>query len=174
MQVYDIVKSRLTVRDYKPDPVPDEVVHKLLEAGRLAPSSRNLQPCHFIVVKNKDTINKLGDIASSGRFTAGAPLVVAIATDNADRPELDTGRALQQMELVAWEEGLGTCFVGLRVAEQNQAVKDLLGIPDHMELVTILPFGYRLDANKGARGRKDRKPLSEVAHGERYGSPLAS
>lgn len=110
MQVYDAVRSRLTVREFKSDAVPDSVIRKLLEAGRLAPSSRNLQPWHFIVIKNKDTLRHIAGIASSGRFIADAPMAIAIAMENADRAELDAGRALQQMELVAWEEGLGRCY----------------------------------------------------------------
>ena len=171
MQVYDAVLSRLTVREYKPDPVPDDVVMKLLEAGRLAPSSQNLQPCHFVVVRNSETIKQLGDIATQGPFIADAPLAIAIATDDTPRAQLDAGRTLQQMELVAWEEGLGTCFVGIRQAEQNQAIKDLLGIPDHLVLLTVLPFGYRLRANMGRQGRRNRKSLDQVAHVERFGEP---
>jgi nitroreductase len=167
MDVNDAVHTRLTVRTFKPDPVPDDVVTKLLEAGRLAPSSRNLQPWHFIVIKNRATLTEIGRIAGSGRFVADAPMAIAIAMDNADRPDLDAGRALQQMELVAWEEGLGTCFVGLRVEEQNRRVKELLGIPQGMTLVTVLPFGYRPASVRGT-GRKQRKPLSEVAHYERF------
>lgn len=170
MQVYDAVRSRLTVREFKPDAVPNSVIRKLLEAGRLAPSSRNLQPWHFIVIKNKDTLRRIAEIASSGRFIADAPMAIAIAMENADRAELDAGRALQQMELVAWEEGLGACFVGLRVAEQNRAVKQLLGIPESAVLVTILPLGYRKDAAMGAQGRRNRKPLAQIAHSERYGA----
>ncbi len=173
MQVYDTARTRLTVREYKPDPVSDDVVHKLLEAGRLAPTSRNLQPAHFIVVRDPDTLRRIGSIASSGGFTANAPMAIAIAMENADRAELDAGRIVQQMELVGWELGLGTCFVGLRIKEQNDAVKALLGIPDHFVLVTVLPFGYRLDPNRGRLGRKNRKPLSQVAHAEQYGKPLA-
>lgn len=170
MQVYSAVRSRLTVREFKPDAVPDSVIRKLLEAGRLAPSSRNLQPWHFIVIKNKDTLRRIAEIASSGRFIADAPMAIAIAMENADRAELDAGRALQQMELVAWEEGLGACFVGLRIAEQNRAVKRLLGIPESAVLVTILSFGYRKDAAMGAQGRRNRKPLAQIAHSERYGA----
>ena len=169
MDVYEAVTSRLTVRDYKPDPVPDDVVARLLEAGRLAPSSRNLQPWHFIVIHERATIQKLGAIATSGRFTANAPLVIAIAMENADRPELDAGRAIQQMELVAWEEGLGTCFVGLLDAEQNRDVKYLLGIPDNVDLITVLPFGYRTHAGRGSQGQKNRKSMSHIAHAERFG-----
>ena len=168
---YQTTRSRLTVREFKPDPVPDAVIQKLLRAGQWAPSSRNLQPWHFIVITDPDTLSAIAGVASSGRFIADAPMAIAIAMDNADRPDLDTGRALQQMELVGWEEGLGTCFVGLRIAEQNRRVKELLGIPDRMELVTVLPFGYRLDDARGGMGRKNRKPLSEIAHSERFGSP---
>ena len=174
MDVYDAVRSRLTVREYTPDAVPDEVVHKLLEAGRLAPSSQNLQPWHFVVVRDSETIRRLGELATQGSFIAGAPLAIAIATDDTPRAALDAGRALQQMELVAWEEGLGTCFVGIRQAEQNRAIKELLSIPDSLVLLTVLPFGYRLDVDRGSQGRKNRKSLEQVAHSERFGQPYNS
>ena len=174
MDVNDAVLTRLTVREFRPDPVPDDVVLKLLEAGRLAPSSQNLQPWHFIVVRDGDAIRRIGEIASQGPFVGDAPLVIALATDDTPRAQLDAGRALQQMELVAWEEGMGTCFVGLRSAEQNQAVKELLGIPDHLVLLTVLPFGYRKSVNMGRLGRRNRKSLSEVAHSERFGEAYSS
>ena len=171
MSVYDTVRSRLTVREFTDAPVPDEVVQKLLRAAQWAPSSRNLQPWHFVVIRDADALRRIADIASSGRFIADAPMAIAIAMHNADRPDLDTGRALQQMELVGWEEGLGTCFVGLRVAEQNRRVKELLGIPDNFELVTVLPFGYRANEARGNMGRKNRKSLSDIAHAEKFGQP---
>ena len=174
MEVNDAVMSRLTVREYKPDPIPDDVVLKLLEAGRLSPSSQNLQPWHFIVIRNGETIRRLGELATQGPFVGDAPLAIAIATDDTPRAQLDAGRALQQMELVAWEEGMGTCFVGIRQAEQNQAIKDLLGIPDHLVLLTVLPFGYRKNVNMGRMGRRNRKSLSEVAHSERFGELYGS
>ena len=168
MNVFECVRSRRTVRNFKPDTVPEAVVTRILQAGRWAPSSQDQQRWHFIVVRDRETLRKIGGIATSGRFVAQAPMAIVIAMQNADRPELDTGRALQQMELVAWSEGLGTCFVGLRVAEQNRAVKDLLGIPDELDLITVLPFGYRADDFKGTGS--SRKPLSEIAHNERFGS----
>ena len=167
MEVFDCIRSRRTVRTFKPDPVPDEVVHRMLQAARWAPSSSNSQPWHFIVVKSRETLAALGDIATQGPFIADAPMAIAIAMDNAPRPQMDAGRALQQMELVAWSEGLGTCFVGFREAGQPEKVKELLGIPDSMELITVLPFGYREEGTKS--GGVERKPMSEMAHSERFG-----
>ncbi len=173
MDVYEAVRTRLTVREFKPDPVPDEVVQKMLRAVQWAPSSRNRQPWHLVVVRDKDMLRKIGSIASSGRFVADAPMAIAVAMENADRPDLDTGRAVQQMELVAWEEGLGTCFVGLRLAEQNRQIKELLGIPESFDLVTVLPFGYRLVESQGRQGMKNRKSLAEIVHWEKYGERKA-
>lgn len=171
MDTFDAVKTRLTVRSFKPDPVPVAVLGKILEAARVAPSSRNLQPWHFIVVRDRSMLKEIGSIATSGKFVADAPLAIAIATDNADRPDLDSGRALQQMELVAWAEGLGTCFVGLRNETQNAKIKKLLGIPAEFDLITVLPFGYRTDDIGTSGSKKNRKALSEIAHSEKFGVP---
>jgi nitroreductase len=168
MDVYDCIRTRRTVREFKPDPVPDEIVRKILQAGRWAPSSSNTQPWHFVVMQNRETIAALGKIATQGAFLGHAPLAIAIVMESARRPQLDAGRAIQQMELMAWSEGLGTCFVGIRAAEQHHAIKTLLGIPEAMELITVLPFGYRL-AGRRATGTP-RKPMAEIAHSETFGT----
>ena len=129
MNVYDAVRTRLTVRQFKPDPVPDELVMKLLRAGQWSPSSRNLQPWHFIVIKDRDTLRRIGEIATSGRFVSEAPMAIAIAMEDPDRGELDAGRALQQMELVGWAEGLGTCFVGLRLPSRTETSRSFWASP---------------------------------------------
>ena len=170
MSVYQTVISRRTVRDYTDEPVPEELVRRLLQAGRMAPSSSDSQPWHFVVVREPDTIARLGEIATQGSFLAGAPVVIAVCVvGDAPRGHLDAGRAIQQMEIVAWSEGLGACFVGVRQAEQQVAVKELLGIPDDVELVSLLPFGYRQEGFK-RRGVR-RKDMSTIAHRERFGTP---
>jgi len=168
MDVFECIRTRRTVREFKPDPVPDEIVHKILQAGRWTPSSSNTQPWHFVVVSNRETIATIGKIATQGSFIGRAPLAIAIVMENARRPQLDAGRAIQQMELMAWSAGLGTCFVGLRAAEQQQSIKELLGIPEAMELITVLPFGYRLEGPR-APGTP-RKPMAEIAHSEKFGT----
>jgi nitroreductase len=151
--------------------VPDLVIHRILQAARWAPSSSNTQPWHFIVVREKATIEKLGEICTQGAFIGQSQVAIAIVMEGARRAQLDAGRALQQMELVAWSEGLGTCFVGVRGEAQDQ-VKELLGIPEDMELVTVLPFGYRVQGRRGTG--TPRKAMSEIAHGERFGQALTT
>ena len=169
MEVFNCIRTRRTVRDFKPDPVPDAIIHKMLQAARWAPSSSNTQPWHFIVVKDRDTIAELGRICTQGTFIGQAPLAIAVVMGETRRPQLDAGRALQQMELVGWSEGLGTCFVGIR-GEQQTEVKTLLDIPEEMELITVLPFGYRIPREPGTG--TPRKPMSEITHGEKFGQAL--
>ena len=172
MNVYECLKTRLTVRRFKPDPVPADVVTRIVEAARWAPSSRNQQPWHLVVVTDRGVLAEMGRIATSGQFLADAPLAIAVLMDGADSPELDAGRALQQMEILAWSEGLGTCFVGVPFEDQNRRIKELLGVPERLKLITVLPFGYRPDDIRGTRRR--RKPLEEMVHSERFGRPYAA
>jgi nitroreductase len=169
MDVFNAIRTRRTVRDFTDAPVSDAVLHKILQAARWAPSSSNAQPWHFIAVRDRDTISELGRICTQGTFIGQAPLAIAVVMGETRRPQLDAGRALQQMELVAWSEGLGTCFVGIR-GEQQTEVKALLDIPEDMELVTVLPFGYRVMRPAGTG--TPRKPMSEITHGERFGQTL--
>lgn len=167
MEVYQAIKSRRTVREYKPDPIPEELLRKILQAARWSPSSSNTQKWGFIVVQDRDTLAKLGEIATHGPFVGQAPLCIAVVMDDAPRPQLDAGRALQQMELMAWSEGVGMCFVGVREDDQQKAIKELLGIPEQMELITLLPFGYRADTPKPPG--TPRKAMNEIIHWERFG-----
>ena len=170
MDGYQCIRSRRTVREYKPDAIPQELVRKILQAGRWAPSSSNTQKWHFIVVQNRDTLAALGKIATHGPFIGQAPLAIAVLMDDAPRPQLDAGRALQQMELMAWSEGVGMCFVGVREDDQQRAIKELLGIPEGMELITLLPFGYRAEGAEGSGA--PRKAFEDIVHWERFGETV--
>lgn len=170
MKVYQCIRARLTVRSFRPDPIPEPVIRRMLQAARWAPSARNRQPWQLIVIRQPETLQRIGQIASSGAFIAHAPLAIAIVMQPAGRPELDAGRALQQMELTAWDAGIGACIAGIR-GNENAQVKQLLNIPDDQELITVMAFGY--PAPEAAAATKLRKPLSEIAHSETFGQPYA-
>jgi nitroreductase len=170
MDVNECLDTRLTIRQFKPDRVPVAVTRKILEAGRSAPSSRNRQPWQFVVITDSGVLKQIGSLAPSGPFIADAPMAIAVFMQDAERPDLDAGRAIQQMEIMAWSLGLGTCFVGFRDSGSAAQVKQLLGVPGGFDLITVLPFGYRLDSVRG-RNRK-RKPMSAIVHMGQFGYPF--
>jgi nitroreductase len=164
MEVFDAVRTVLAVRAYQDKPVPPDLVRRIVEAGRLTASSQNAQPWHFVVVEDRDTLRQLGALARSGRYIAQAPLAVVVAIEETRFAVSDASRAIQSMVLTAWSEGVGSNWVGFRGLTE---VKLLLGIPDELEVLAIVPFGY--PARAIGRGKKQRKSLSEVAYRERFG-----
>jgi len=167
MDAFEAVRTLLAVRSYQPKPVPDAVVHRIVEAGRLTSSGMNRQPWHFIVVRDGAMLRRLGALASSGPYVAQALLAVVVATDKTRFAVSDASRAIQSMLLTAWADGVGSNWVGFGGLEQ---VKALLDIPAALEVLAILPFGY--PARAVGRGKKQRKALREVTHLERYGHPF--
>jgi len=167
MEVFDAVRTVLAVRNYQDKPVPPEVVQRIVEAGRLTGSSMNRQPWHFIVVENRDTLQQLGALAKTGPYIAQAPLAIVVAIERTMFSVSDASRAVQSMILTAWSEGVGSNWVGFRGLDE---VKSLLSIPDELEVLAIVPFGY--PAQRIGKGEKKRKSISEVAHLERFGQPF--
>ena len=167
MDVFDGIRTLLAVRRYLDRPVPEEIIRKIVEAGRLTGSAMNLQPWHFIVVQEAATLRRLGALARSGPYIAQAPLAIAVAVERTGYAVSDASRAIHSMLLVAWSEGIGSNWVGFGGLEKVNA---LLGIPGELDVLAILPFGY--PADRIGRGRKNRKPLRAIAHRERYGQPF--
>jgi nitroreductase len=167
MDVYEAVRTVLAVRKYQDTPVPPDIVRRIIETGRLTASSMNGQPWHFIVVEHRDTLRQIGALVRTGPYIAQAPLAIVVAIENTQFAVSDASRAIQSMILTAWSEGIGSNWVGFRGLTE---VKSLLGIPDALELLAILPLGYPAQAT--GQGKKQRKPLSEVAHRERFGQPF--
>ena len=147
--------------------MPEGIIRKIVEAGRLTGSAMNLQPWHFIVVQEAATLRRLGALARSGPYIAQAPLAIVVAVERTGYAVSDASRAIHSMLLVAWSEGIGSNWVGFGGLEKINA---LLGIPGELDVLAILPFGY--PADRIGRGRKDRKPLRAIAHRERYGQPF--
>ncbi len=162
MNVFDAVRTVLAVRSYQDKPIPSEVVHRIVEAGRLTGSSMNLQPWHFIVVEERETLEALGAMART-------PLAVIVAVEKTQFGVSDGSRAIQSMVLTAWEAGIGSNWIGF---SGMLPVNALLAIPDELEILAVLAFGY--PAKELGKGVKNRKPLSQVAHRGRFGQPYTT
>jgi len=167
MDVFEAVRTLLAVRSYRDTPIPDDVVRRIVEAGRLTASGMNSQPWHFIVVRDRDALRRLGEVAPSGPYVAEAPLAIVVAIDKTRFAVSDASRAIQSMLLTAWADGVGSNWVGFGGLEKVNA---LLDIPVKLEVLAILALGYPIRAI--GRGKKQRKPLREVAHRERFGRPF--
>ena len=166
MQTMKAIETMLAVRSYSSKPVADEIVTRIVQAGRLTGSAMNQQAWDFVVIRDHDTLRQLGQLAKTGSYIAGAQFAIAVLVPDSSIGIIDGTRASQDMMLTAWEEGIGSNWVG---NVNHDAIKTLLNIPDERMVLTVIPFGYP-DRNLGA-GRKARKPLSQVAHRERFGKP---
>jgi nitroreductase len=164
MDALRCIRTRREIRDYLDKPIPQDCIDEILEAGRLAPSSKNSQPWHFIVIRDKGTLSRISDLTPTGKHIAKAPLAIAIVMEDAKLPEVDGARAGQNMILAAWSLGVGSCWI---TNFYDDGVKDLLGVPQRMRLVTVLPFGYPTEPRTARR--KIRRPIDEIVHYERFG-----
>lgn len=163
MDTFTCIRTRREIRDYLDKPIPDESLAKILEAGRLAPSSKNSQPWHFIVIKNKETLTKISKLTPTGEHIAKAPLAIAVLMDCAKLPEIDGTRTMQNMVLAAWDLGIGACWV---TNFYEDGVKSLLEAPQRMKLITVMPFGYPTELRTNRK--KIRKPIEEIVHHEKF------
>jgi len=166
MGVSEAVQTVLAVRAYQDKPVPADAVERILEAGRLTASGMNRQPWRFIVVTDREMLQKLGAAISSGPYIADAALAIVVVIERTRLAVSDGSRAIQSMILAAWEEGIGSNWAGFMGPDE---VKPLLGIPDDLDVLATLPFGY--PAQEVGQGKKKRKALAEVAFAERFGQP---
>jgi nitroreductase len=167
MEVFDAVRTVLAIRQFQERPISEPIVHQIVEAGHVTASSINGQPWHFIVIQDKEILRQLGTLARTGPYIAQAPLAIVVGMEHSPYAVSDASRAIQSMILTAWAEGIGSNWVGF---ENLQQINPVLGIPEEITILAILPFGYPV-ATVG-KGNKKRKPLGEVAHRERWNQPF--
>jgi len=167
MDAFETIRTMLAIRRYQDKPVPAATLRRVIEAGRLTGSAKNLQPWHFVVVQDRAILKKLGALARTGAHVAQAAAAVIVAVDKTPFAVSDASRAIQSMLLTAWADGVGSNWVGFGGLEE---VKTLLAIPSKLDVLAILPLGYPVGAV--GRGKEDRKPIGAIAHREQYGQPF--
>jgi nitroreductase len=170
MDVMEAIKLRKSIRSYQDKPVEEEKLRSILEAGRLAPSASNRQEWKYVVVKDKETRQKLARAAGDQSFVAEAPVLIACCAETDNHVmrcgqlcyPIDLAISVDHMTLKAVEEGLGTCWVG---AFNEKEVKKILGIPERIRVVELLPLGYPASL---APEEKIRKSLNEIVMSEKW------
>ena len=170
MDVHDAVRTKRAVRQFRLDPLPEEVVYAILNAGRRSQSSKNSQPWQFIAIRDKSTLKALSECGTYAGHLAGAALGVAILTPDPEgkfQIMFDAGQAAAFMQLAAWELGVGSVPASIYEAEK---AREILGFPPEWHLRIALSFGYPLEEEKlsAAPKKGGRRSLEEVVHWDKW------
>lgn len=172
MEISDAIKTRRSIRSFKKDPVPDELIKQIIEAGALAPSSHNTQAWEFIIIKDKTTIEKLSRAHEWSAHLSCAPVVI-VACGNLKKRDhvfpcmVSVALAVENMLLTITSLGLGTCWTYTHNPELPQAeknVREILCLPDHIIPLCMLPIGYPAAIPKNKKIIK----TEEIIHYEKY------
>lgn len=168
MDAYRVIISKRAVRRFQDRPIPDDALHRILQAGRMSGSSKNTQPWTFIVIRNPETRQALSRCGKYASHLSGAPLAIAIVFDpQFYRGEFDSGRTVQNMMLAAWADGIGSCIASMHREDEAKAV---LGVPGELRLEHVISFGYPDPHSSGARPsmRGGRKSMEEIVRHEKW------
>jgi len=165
MDVLEAIAARRSIRKYKPTPIPEDKLNKILKAARLAPSFENNQPWKFVIVRSEEIKRQIGQACSNSKFLLEAPIVIVACAfpDEAfglmggymNSFPVDTAVAIDHLTLAAVNEGLGTCWIGIFKEEKIQKA---LSIPDDIRVVAVTPLGFP-DEEPESKGRK---PLEDI------------
>ena len=158
----------MAVREYDGRTVPDETVRRIADAGRLSASAMNRQPWHFVVVRDRPLLRRLGGLVSTGPYIADCAFAIVVAyRRDGSTAVADATRAIQSMVLTAWAEGVASNWAGF--AGGLGEVRAEVGLPAEYDVLAVLTFGYPA---RPPRGRKKRRPAAEVISADRFGTPL--
>jgi nitroreductase len=169
MDLMHAIRARRSIRNFLDKSVEEEKLLAVLEAGRLAPSAKNMQDWKFIVVRDPGIRKRLAEAAKNQGFVGEAPVVIAacgtseyIMTCGQLTYPIDVAIAIDHMTLAAVEEGLGTCWIG---AFYEEKAKEILGVPRNIRIVALLPLGHPSEAESPKAPEaaiKSRKSLAEI------------
>lgn len=175
MDILQAIKTMRAVRQYTDEPISKDVVERVLQAGRWAGSAKNVQPWCFVVVRSRSMLDGLAGCGAYASHLREAQLAIVVVSEAAGRGDFDSGRAIQNMMLAAWGDGVGSCIASMH---READAKQLLGIPGDKKLQQVIAFGYpRPNVIPTIEGKPlsdvlamtGRKPLSEIVYQEKWG-----
>jgi len=169
LDVFEAIRTRRSIRKYQEKPVEPEKLSKVLEAARLSPSAANRQPWKFIVVTDPKVKESLRAAYNRDWFISAPVIIVGcgvpsegwVRRDGEEYWKIDVAIAMQSLVLAAWEQGLGTCWIG---AFREEEVKKALGIPDEVRVVALTPLGYPAEEKGPVMNRKPSEDIISYNH----------
>jgi len=170
MNVLDAIRTKRAIRKFQDKPLPDEVIHAILNAGRRSQSSKNEQAWQFIAIRDRVILRALSKCGTYAGHLAGAALAVAILTPDPTakfQTMFDAGQAAAFMQLAAWELGIGSVPASIY---EGETAREILGFPPDWHLRIALSFGYPLEERKlsAAPKKGGRRSLDEIVHWDQW------
>jgi nitroreductase len=169
MDYQKLIRTRRSIRGYRPDPVSEDILQRILDAARIAPTAANRQPFQLIVVADPSTRARLKEVYDRDWFWTAPVIIVGCVeeakawqrADGFNAAEVDLSIVMDHLILAATDEGLGTCWI---CHFDEPRLKQILGIPDGVRAIALTPLGY-----PAAEPRPfQRKPLEELVRRERW------
>ncbi len=177
MDVFEAIRNRRAIRQFKPELIPDNAVSRILEAARWAPSPFNTQPWEFIIIKDKKTLKALSKFARYSGYLETVPMAIAVIVtpvsgkfswiEGIGETRFAAAMAVQNMMLAAWELGIGTCWVSI----ERDKVGEILKVPKTHFVLTVIPVGYP-ETTPPKHDENQRKNLDDMLFQENYGENL--
>ncbi len=167
METWDAITARRNVREFTDQPIPDADLDRVLEAGRIAPSSQNNQPWDFVAVTDPDMLRELAGVWRGGGHIAHAAAAIALVIADEDEPRVrernrfDIGQATMQMMITAADLGIGA---GHSAVGDQAVARSVLGVPEDKLVAFVMDLGYPADRPLKPGTRLKRRPLDEVVH----------
>lgn len=171
METWDAIRARRKLAEYSDQPIADDVLNRILEAGRRSPSSRNQQRWDFVVVRERDRLEQLSRVWRGAAHIAGAAAAIGVVAPFSDDPRtnasinFDLGQTVMSMMIAAADLGVGTRHASV---EDYQLAAKILDLPDDVRLTWLFGLGYPADRPLRPISQPDRRPLSEVVHWETW------
>ena len=163
METFEALAKRASARDYMNQPVPKDVLEKLVDAGRRAPSARAVEPWEFVAITDRAMLDKLAGIISTGVFLKQATACIVVFCQDTKYYLEDGCAATENILLAATDLALGTCWIAGDKKEYCEEVSKLLGAPAHLKLISLISVGWAVREPK----QHKRRTLSEVLHWEK-------
>lgn len=158
MDAYTCIRSKRDTRAYEDRAIAPQSLHRVLQAGRMAGSSKNSQPCRFVVLEERGAKERLAACGHFAGHITSAPVVIAIVVPGPGH-DFDVGRCAQNMMLAAWSEGIASCPVSMHDAE---CARRVLGLPEGHRVAIAIALGH--PGAGRSRDKRRRTPLEELVH----------
>lgn len=164
MDAIEALKTRRSVRTFKSDPVPREIIEDIIDCARMAPTAMNMQPWEFVVVTDAEMRERIADITDYGKFIAEAPVCIAVFCKDVKYYLEDGSAATENILIAARAHGLGSCWVAGDKKPYASDIAKMLNVPGNYKLISLIAIGYPAQEPKAI----SKRPLAEVLHWERF------